>query len=192
MCLYTGALPVSSPHEMASSPFGRASSMRLLQVGNRVCVQLDVDDSVHVQYKPHTLVLAAASDGIAKQYQQAVMRAFTVLAQYASLFSESSAPPFLLPGAGATEAELSLHCTARYSPTVPSTVGWRVMAASLMAVPRALYASACSEDDIAYARFIEVESTFRTGARRQRPPIGIGQFKSALSQQPSFSPLDAY
>lgn len=178
VCLFTGAVCVSSPHELVSTPLGRTASLRLLQLGNRVVVQLDVDDSVHAAYKPHTLVLAAPSGGIAKQYQQAVMRAFTLLSQFDALFPASSAPPFVLPGAGATEAHLSLHCTTRYSPTVPSTIGWRVMSAALMAVPRTLYAAACSEDDVAYARFIEVQAVMHAHARNEQSPIGIGQLSS--------------
>ena len=175
VCRLTGAVPVSSPHEAATATLGRASLLRLLQLGNRVCVQLDMDGGVHVDYKPHTLVLAAASDGIAKQYQQAVMRAFSLLAHFTSLSSNSAAAPFLLPGAGATEFQLSIRCTARYGPTVPSSVGWRVMAAALLAVPRALYAAACSEDDVTYARFIEVETVVRAQVRRERSSVGIGQ-----------------
>jgi len=184
VCLYTGAVCVTSPHELPSTPLGRAASLRLLQLGSRVCVQLDVDDSVqqHVKYRPHTLVLAAASDGIGKQYQQAVLRAFNSLAQFAALFAACSTSPFVLPGAGATEAALSWRCTGRYSPTVPSTIGWRVMAAALLAVPRALYAAACSEDDVAYARFIEVQAVIQAHARtEQSKPIGIGQHNSAIS-----------
>ena len=175
VCLYTGAVCVSSPHEIDTASLGRASAMRLVQLGNRVCVQLDVEDSVHEQYKPHTLVLAAASAGIAKQYQQAVMRAFTLLAQFASLFTASSTSLFVLPGAGATEAELSLRCSSRYSPTVLSSVGWRVMAAALLAVPHALYDAACSEDDVSYARFMEIRAIIRAQARSQWSPMGIGQ-----------------
>ena len=175
VCRFTGAVCVASPHEVATASVGRTLSMRLLQLGNRVCVQLDVDDSVHLHYRPHTLVLGAASDGIAKQYHQAVLRAFKLLAQFASLFSASSTAASVLPGAGATEAALSFRCSARYNPTSPSTIGWRVMAASLLAVPRALYEAACSEDDVAYARFIEVQTVLRARTSNQLDQTGVGQ-----------------
>ena len=173
VCLYTGAVRVSSTAEVATAAIGRAASMRLLQLGSRVCLQLDVDDNAHMQYKPHTLVLAAASEGIAKQYQQAIMRSLTLLALFARHFASS--PPFLLPGAGAAEAELSFRCAARYDATEASSVAWRVMAAALMAVPRALYAAACAEDDVAYSRFIEVQAALRAHCDKQQPPLGFGQ-----------------
>ena len=179
VCQLTGAVAVAAPYAMNAAVLGRASMMRLLQLGNRVCVQLDLEQGVGVPYKSHTLVLAAASEGIGEQYLQALMRAFTLIAHFASLHPSTPTPSFIVPGAGASELYLSTRCTSRYSPTAPSSVGWRVMAAALQAVPCALYETACSEDEVQYARFIEVLSFIQQAQtrsrQRQQSPIGIGQ-----------------
>ena len=50
------------------------------------------------------------------------------------------------------------------------------MGAALLAIPRALYAAACSEDEVAYARFIEIQAMMRARAVNKQPPVGVSQF----------------
>ena len=164
VCHHTGALPIFHLSDLTTNPaaLGRAHFVRQIAVGGRIAIHIDAGKATSFSpslsaFHPHTILLAAPSDGIGQQYRQAMMRGFAALGQFVRVERA-----FVVGGAGALELALSRHCAERAEACrrdgVKAWMGWRLMAAALMAVPRTLYDNACRGEPTAPSRFVELLS----------------------------------
>ena len=158
ICRHTGATPLYDLSELTPTAayLGTAAVVRHIALGSRICTHIQPTvASPPMSPSPHTILLAAPSDGIGQQYKQAMLRGFRALRLWSAM-----PRPFLVGGAGAVELALSTHCNDRAEECRragdAAGVGWRVMAAALLAVPRALYSNACGEEAGTASRFIDV------------------------------------
>ena len=184
MCRYAGCTAVFEWSELdrtaASAVVVQVALFRQIAVGSRLCIHLDVDSATgrpSPSSRPHTIVLAAPSDGLGTQYTQAMHRCFSALAEFARMRR-----PFLVGGAGAIDLALWAHCKRRADDCRRTGekhgIGWRIVASALLAVPRTLYDNACRGGEArAASRFLDVLHSIDhgTSTTAKNTALGLGQ-----------------